>query len=248
VLGSKVSPAQIDHVIEKGTGGLGTKAIRALEGTATALSGGGTDKLKRASEELSLFRRFNVSKDYSESLDEVYDRAETLTQQLNSQKKAGKERNPDMMAEKSRLNRVKDLNSSLRDLMEGMSDRDQRFSVEKYIIGLSRWGLGKKDLDRYTNPLGLKGLPDNVRAVISEALTKTIIRSIVETDSEDEGYLQSIESARVFLKQTGITKAQAGALLTKYYRGEPLSRDRYSRKQQIKKRAAKRRTLARLMQ
>lgn len=242
-----LSPAQIDHIIEKSTGSLGTKTLTAVEGVGRAVTGGGTDKLVRGLKGLSPLNRFVVRKDYNESVTELYERSDEVRQQMGSMKKAGKEPDDELKIEQSRINRVKTANSDLRDLLEGVDDRDDRFAVERYIIGLSRWGLGKRDLKRYENPLNLSGLPENVKGVIEDVLVKTIMRSVVRTKSTDESYLQSVESARAFLADTGITKAQAGALLTKYYRGEPLSRDRYSRKQQIKGRAETRRFLMSLI-
>ena len=239
-----LSPVQIDHLISKQTGGLGTKVVMGVEGAIEATTGQGTKKLKRAATAVNPLSGFDIKKDYSESIDEMYERSKLVEQQQNDLKKLGKPEDPALKEESSRFNRVKAMNSELREKIDGETDRDVRFSVEKYIIGLNRWSLGKTDLKRYPNPMGLAGLPDDVRELVSDQITKSIIRSLIETDSESEGYLQSIESAKAFLKNTGITAAQAGKLLSDHYRSEPLSRDRYSREQTILRR---RRTRGRLM-
>tara|TARA_R110000824_G_scaffold86938_3_gene214697 strand:- start:3653 stop:11587 length:7935 start_codon:yes stop_codon:yes gene_type:complete len=239
-----LSPVQIDHMISKQTGGLGTKVVMGVEGAIEAATGQGTEKLKRAGTKFDPFSGFYVTKDYSESRDEMYERSKLVEQQQNDLKKLGKPEDPALKAEKSRFDRVKEMNRELREKIDGETDRDVRFSIEKYIIGLNRWALGKSDKRKYPNPMGLPDLPDDVRELVSDQITKSIIRSLIETDSESEDYLQSIESAKAFLKNTGITAAQAGKLLSDHYRSEPLSRDRYSREQTILRR---RRTRGRLM-
>ena len=247
-----LSPAQIDHIISRGTGGLGTKALTTVEGSVEAVfsEDHNTEKLEKGLwMTADPTRGLRLERDFTKSVNELYDKATKTQQRIDTMRKRGEEPSSEQLAEASKFSRVKALNSDLRDILDenNIRDRDERFAIEKYIVGLSRWALGKKDSKRYANPLRLSKLSEQARPAVEDALTKVIVRAILQYDGNNETHRQSIQSAQDFLKATGLTKGEAASLLSKHYRSEPLSRNRYSREQTIKKRAANRQRLMRLM-
>ena len=238
-----LSPVEIDHLMGKQTGGLLPKVVGGVEGVLT----GDTQKMSRAVEVLNPFSAFHVRKDYTRSINDVYERQTELNQKLGDLKFKGQEPTVDLKEERSKLSRVTRLFSSLRDVVDAERDRDERFKVEQYMTGLARWATGERDLERYPNPWKLKDMPADVKAVIEDEMMKVIEHSIIESTSKNESYRQSIESARSFLKESGVSSAQAMTLLSQHYRSKPLSRDRYIRDQQIRDRRDKRALLMRMM-
>jgi N12 class adenine-specific DNA methylase len=238
-----LSPVEIDHLLSKQTGGMLPKVIGGVEGAVT----GDMDKLWRAGQTLNPLSAFHVRKDYTDSINDVYEQQASLNEQFNDLRYQGKEPTPELQEERSKLSRVTGLLTEMRDLIEDERDRDERFKVEQYMAGLARWATSKTELERYPNPLKLRDMPENVRALVEAELMKVIAHSIIESKSKNETYVQSIESSREFLKASGISNGEALSLLSKHYRSLPLSRDRYTREQQIKDRRAKRSVLIRAM-
>jgi N12 class adenine-specific DNA methylase len=241
-----LSPVEIEHLLDKQTGGLGTKVVKLAEGAGEAVTGGGTQKLSEGVARLQPLAGFMVNRNTIKSVDTVYDRQTELSEEVNSLRYRGGTPSEAQKAEQSRLRRVTGMFSQFRELVQEERDRDKRFDVEKYIGGLARWATGQDELKLYPNPLRLNDLPAGVKAIVEEELTKAIVRGSVRTESKDPEYLQSVDNARSFLKESGITKGQALRLLTLHFRSEPRVNDSY-RNEQNRQRAVKRAELLRAL-
>ena len=121
------SPAKIDHLIDGLTGGLLRKAEKPIESS----------------------HAFSLRKDYSESVDKTYGKQTELRQERGSAKFEGRPPGTGTDQEYRRINRVTRIMSDLRDLRGLALDRDERFKIEKYIIGLGRFAMREQPLERY---------------------------------------------------------------------------------------------------
>jgi N12 class adenine-specific DNA methylase/adenine-specific DNA methylase len=214
------SPIKIDHIMDEATGGLGGKVVRLAEGGVRAVRTGETDKLWRAVNKLNPLSAFTISKDYDESTGEFYERLKQIETEAADLSYTGKEKSQEFRNTQHELNKTREILSDLRKLIENETDQDKRFRVENYMIGLSRWALGKSDLKRYGNPFTGE-VPNDVREIVEEHLSRSINNAIRgagvrEFDAANESH-QSVQSAIAFLQQAGVTVATGDRLLTREF-------------------------------
>lgn len=137
-----VSPVQLEHFVDSTTGGayrhwygMGERAVKGkITASDTPLSG------------------FTIRKDYPADVDDFYNEQNKLGQEYNSATKKGEV--PSELSDRyHQFNEASEIMHDLRGLLDGKTERAERFAIEKYIVGLSRFALGREDLKRYPNPL-----------------------------------------------------------------------------------------------
>jgi predicted RNA methylase len=153
-----ISPARLEHLIESLSGGLYGNIVGLAEKTVKGEPVGNP-----------LTVGVNIRGDYSESVSEFYEKLKLTEQAYNSAKKNDK-LSDDLDAQNALLQGHSELMNKIRKTVDGVSDRDGRFAVEKYIIGLARHALDKEALDRYPNPLQQDDLPETIKPLVDRYL------------------------------------------------------------------------------
>jgi hypothetical protein len=137
-----MSPNQLEHLAQGYTGGLYRNTYGLGERAATG---------KLSGDDIPVAGAFAVKRDYAKSVDEFYERKAELDQAAQSAKgtdEAGKAK-----AEARRFDAFADVMADLRKQLEGKTGREERFEIEKQIIGLARKALRKPALERYPAPV-----------------------------------------------------------------------------------------------
>lgn len=134
-----ISPAQLEHLAQGYTGGLyrrlykvGEAGLGEFESWADVPFVGG----------------LVIRKDYAKSVGDFYEELDKARRAYVSAK-----HNDSMTGELAMryrfLNMYAGVLSDLRKQLDGVTDRDERFEVEKRIVGLARAALGREELERY---------------------------------------------------------------------------------------------------
>lgn len=150
-----IGPNQLEHFVDSATG----NAYHNTYGLGERLVTG-----KSSGDDLPLIGAFAVKRDYTKSVDDFYSRQAELKEAANSAQMHGKGE----LAARTALHKFDvyaDMMGDLRKLIKDKTGREERFAVEKYIVGLSRDALGEEPLDRYPNPFGGKPLPPAVAQI-----------------------------------------------------------------------------------
>jgi hypothetical protein len=160
------SPARLEHLIQGLTGGLYGNIIRTYELGASVSQ---ADWKNVNAADIPPIGGLLLRKDYTHSIDDFYSRLQDLTQASGSDEKHNR---VDYLTETEvrRFSTSRQLMSELRKLMPDVKSREKRFGVEKYMVGLARFALGRDELGRYPNPLTDKDLPSDIRKVVDNWL------------------------------------------------------------------------------
>lgn len=207
--GVHVSPAKLQYLVGSLTGDLVPSALHLAEGLAgvkgdrpvqkhlepdaayqarlaTWEKGKGLDF-----ERLPVVSRFTLRSEYAQDPNTFREKIAEAKQQLGSLQAAGKP--PDRAAQ--RIETLGQLMTPLKALNEGKTDRDERFAVEKYEIGLASAALGKEELPSYPNPLTARDLPPEVKEVRDKWLLTQVHEATapmpVKKDTETPAHYQS---------------------------------------------------------
>lgn len=168
-----VSPARMEHLVDELTGGLYTGAVGTAERAAqTAGLGAGPGF---TAEGLlgpdGPFARMRFRSDYAATPNLLEQEAARTRQVYGSARLRG----PVPPAVETRyrtLNSLAALAGDLRALNAGVQGRAARFDVERYVVGLADFALGRPELDRYPNPLRDPQAPPAVRALANDYLRR----------------------------------------------------------------------------
>lgn len=154
-----VSPARLEHFLNGLTGG----GYRMVARPAERLWAGKAPY--ETSAEFPFTKQFSFRRDYTESVDELYDKFDLLDKQYNTARVDGK-LTPEMRLEHKRTKQSLDLLGELRKLVpQDLADRDERFKVEKYYEGRAGAALDKEPVARYPDPIADDASPPAVQAV-----------------------------------------------------------------------------------
>jgi hypothetical protein len=137
-----VSPARVEHVLEKTTGGLYPGRIRTIEKLARGERADATD--------IPFLGSLGLRKDYAESIGEFYDERERINREAATAKYRKE------FAKESRLKRrakfledAAERISDLRKKQQQAKTTQEKSEIENRIIGIARSALGKESLERY---------------------------------------------------------------------------------------------------
>lgn len=198
-----VSPAKVEHWLDQHSGGLFRGIAKPTESMLAGEEMGGAD--------LPGIGGFALRRDYSVTLESFYDERDKLTREVNSAKLKGTELDAETPERLHLLNRYADMMTELRRGVQGVANRDQRFSHEKYIIGLAREAMGKSRLDRYPSPFRRgEVLPPAVQAIVDD-VNQSAVYLATDPDAEDRRPAESAADydARVAKREASIEKAVA---------------------------------------
>lgn len=150
-----------------------------------------------------------------------------------------------------KYDKVKDFAAALRLGLTNVRGRVARENVQMFITGMSRWAMNRDDRKKYPNPFKLGNIPEDSKIRIKEELTKIIVQAVrtplPNVPYDDSPYHRSVNHARMFLKESGLTFDQAERLLKDELRVSTLSKVASTRVKQKKTRAAKLQALERIM-
>ncbi|KAF0156317.1 MAG: adenine-specific DNA methylase [Elusimicrobia bacterium] len=152
-----VSPAKVEHLFSGYTGGLYRGVVRPVEG---ALGYG--ERVRTA--DLPFVSAFSVQYEPSGSEDRFYTAVQEAQQVRNSAKDRG-EIPYDVAARAAHMADLSQSAGKLRDMNRGVVGREERFRVEKYLIGLARLGTGEPPLSRYPNLFAAADLDQDIQAI-----------------------------------------------------------------------------------
>jgi len=138
-----VSPAKLEHVLEGQTGGMFTAVVRPIEQIVRGE--------QRQPAEWPIVRGFAFSREYSDSVDRFYERANEVNQEIDAAERKGKVPYR-LKRERKRLNRYRSWISQLRKGARDLRTREERFEYEQFVIGLARKALRLPKLERYPVP------------------------------------------------------------------------------------------------
>lgn len=212
-----VSPAKLEHLVEGVTGGMYGRVARPTE---AAIKG---EKLPAEAFGTS---GFELRRDYSQTTEDFYRARTEATQTYNS----SKDKNaidPKQKAEYKRYEEIAGLMSKLREGVKDVKDRDERFTHEKYMIGLARWAMHKEPLERYPNLLtsDTKDMPEEVKAIRDEYMGRLAFRlstplpkrehgeSLVHFQERREKYKESVEQAASLIADLDVSEQEWLALM-----------------------------------
>jgi hypothetical protein len=133
-----VSPNQLEHLAQGYSGGLYRNTYGLAERAVTG---------KLSGDDIPVAGAFAIKRDYAKSVDEFYERKAELDQAAQSAK--GTAEAAKAAAAAKRFGAFADAMAKLRKQLDGKAGREERFEVERRVIGLARRALGKPALERY---------------------------------------------------------------------------------------------------
>jgi len=209
-----MSPAKVDHFLESTSGGLTTQGLRTPWRGITINKDYVRDvddfhqelnQLQKDAGTLRMRTRRELKdlgvsvKDFDKWADAVIDRRDDKAKPpkgipaSKAQDFLERERSiTKLRAQIGEMDEYKDIMSALRKPIRLEKDRYKRLAYEKYIFGLARFALGRPALDRYPNPLTAKSLPQDVRDIVDEYLTKRLWTATAPSDNESRRRAQSV--------------------------------------------------------
>lgn len=156
-----------------------------------------------------------MKRDYVKDMPDFYEAMEDGKREYDSARKEG-EVDREQRNTYLQLDEYGDLMKELRGLIDDTRDRDARFEVEKYMIGLARHALGRDELARYPNPLTNKDLPAPVKKVIAKyraTLQRRMVQGVPRQGKTETltKYRERVEDFKDLRKRTlGTLKSMAG--------------------------------------
>ncbi len=214
VLGWKVSPAKLEFLANRMTGG----GYRRFGGYAEMLAG------NRGAEAADMpgLGAVIVRRDYNKDVSEFYEAHTHAEQIYNSARKdisdampgADNEQirnavDPVIRARYSKLNDWRKLMGELGDAAaQRKGGRDDEFEVERYMSGLAALALGKEPLKRYPDPFRDTNAPADVKKIVDGYLQNVVQRlSPGAEKSKTESWTAFAERRKAHDMQNGETKA-----------------------------------------
>jgi hypothetical protein len=210
------SPAAIDHAIRNATGGMGIDILRAFE----PITKGSPEIMERVKRVLG-FSSVGQTIGRGVSLDNFYGELGRLQQKKGSLKTAGSE---DSAVTKAlyRMEWTADILSEVRDVVRAMPNRQDQLREERYLTGLSRFGLGKEELPEFPNILTDDRLSEPLRNIRDQHLQRKAFAAAQNPASENVdtriNKQESIRRSREILDELDIDNRERRLLLTREYR------------------------------
>ncbi len=165
-IGIDVSPAKIEWLVDDISGGI---YRRAFDGNY-----------------FDLFRGFQLRQDYSQSMDDFYERKQDLDTAKRDDSLEGRQRPVDREAETAYYQDWSEIINDIRDVVRTHKDatRDERHEYERWLIGASRAAVGREPLARYPNPLNDPERPAWLEPIRLKHLGSALVMT---TNSEPAG-------------------------------------------------------------
>lgn len=175
------SPAMMEHFVDGITGGGYSRYVDFVEtfdiGKFT-LSG------------------VTIRNDYTETIGDFYEKADSANQAFQSSRivpgsRELSEGDRALSDEAYRINWYAGLMADLRRLVPPDAERNDRFTINRYINGVARHALDREAMDLYPSPFGATDAPDSVKAIVGDHM-----RRLRERVSQNARTPSSIQSRR----------------------------------------------------
>jgi hypothetical protein len=155
-------------------------------------------------------------KEQPRSVNEFYVEADRVRRAYASSRLPGRESSAELQDENYRLERIADMLSDLRKLNDGVEDRDQRWKVQQYMVGLARNFIGRPPLERYPDPLKTDDLPPEVKQVMQDHIGRlaTTAASVVDPAKSSSDKVEQMQRAQRALLEIGVSQSRAVDSLT----------------------------------
>lgn len=177
-----------------------------MDHLADGLSGGGYSRYADFVETFDIGKfvlsGVTLRNDYIQTIGEFYQEADAANRAYQSSRitPSGDLSDGDMEKgdEAYRLNWYAGVMADLRRLVPPDAERNERFTINRYINGLARHSLGLEPLPLYPSPVGADDAPEGVRAIIGDHMRR--LRERAAQNARTPGSIASRRRAQILLR------------------------------------------------
>ncbi len=137
----QISPVELEHLIDRYSGGIFKRTVKAFEGITTQFD---------SAADIPGIGGLTLRQDSTKSIGKFYDELNRASKALQSARfKDADNVDPEIAYRFRKFSRYNKFMRLLRKELDGVADRDERFKIERRMVGLARQALELPALDRY---------------------------------------------------------------------------------------------------